>query len=237
MSYVTAVIPAAGQGTRMNNVINKQFLLLQGKPVLAHTLEIFQNCQTVQDVVVVAAAGEEHCCRELVARLGLSKVISIVTGGKERQDSVAKGLSKISPECTLVVVHDGARPLLLPSHLMDVTRTAGETGAAVLAVPVKDTLKIIDKDFLVKKTPDRSTIWAVQTPQAFKKEIIIDCYRRAYQDGVIGTDDASLVERYGYQVKIVPGTYENIKITTPEDLKLAEIILKGREQSAGRKWV
>jgi 2-C-methyl-D-erythritol 4-phosphate cytidylyltransferase len=151
MSYVTAVIPAAGQGTRMNNVINKQFLLLQGKPVLAHTLEIFQNCQTVQDVVVVAAAGEEHCCRELVARLGLSKVISIVTGGKERQDSVAKGLSKISPECTLVVVHDGARPLLLPSHLMDVTRTAGETGAAVLAVPVKDTLKIIDKDFLVKK--------------------------------------------------------------------------------------
>lgn len=228
MSHVTAVIPAAGQGTRMGTVINKQFLPLQGKPVLAHTLDIFQRCPAIQNIVVVAAAKEVDNCRELVNRFGLSKVISIVPGGKERLNSVAKGLSQIPSECTLVVVHDGARPLLLPNHLMDVIRMAEETGAAVLTVPVKDTLKVVGKDLFVKETPDRAAIWAVQTPQAFKKEIIMDCYRRALDDKVTGTDDASLVERYGHQVKIVIGNYENIKITTPEDLELAELLLKRR---------
>lgn len=228
MSHVTAIIPAAGQGTRMGKGINKQFLLLRGKPVLVHTLEIFQQCDAVEELIVVAAAGEEEYCRELVNRFRFSKVIDVVMGGKERQDSVARGLARVSSKCSLVVVHDGARPLLLPVQLNEVISAGEETGAAVLAVPVKDTVKIVNEDLLVTKTLERKKIWAVQTPQVFRYEIIMDGFARAFDDCFYATDDAAIAERYGYPVKVVRGSYENIKITTPDDLELAELLLKRR---------
>lgn len=233
MSHVTAIIAAAGQGSRMGSSKNKQFLPLLQKPVLAHTLSVFQECWLINDIIVVAASGEENFCCKLVKQFGFSKVIDVITGGQNRQDSVLRGLGRLSHECSLVAVHDGARPLLLLEHLVRVIKAAGETGGGILAVPVKDTLKMVDTEGMVAATPDRSGIWAVQTPQVFKKEIIVEAYRRAKEQGFSGTDDSFLVENCGFPVRVIQGSYSNIKITTPEDLELAEILLKRRKQFAG----
>jgi len=226
--YVTAVIAAAGQGTRMKAGVNKQFLLLQGKPVLVHTLELFQQCDLITEVILVATPGEEDYCRKMVQEYGLTKVTRVVSGGRERQHSVAHGLAPLSSECEIVAVHDGARPLLLPSHLTKVIQAAGAHDGAILAVPVKDTIKEISGNGQVKSTLERAKLWAVQTPQVFKKGVITFAYDRAFQEGIKGTDDASLVEQCGFQVQVVEGSYENIKITTPEDLDFAELILRRR---------
>lgn len=228
MSYITAVIPAAGQGSRMKTGVNKQFLMLRDKPVLAHTLEIFEKCDLIKDVVLVASPGEEGDCRSLLEEYGISKVIRIVSGGRERFHSVARGLGQIPEPCDIVAVHDGARPLLLLSHLRDILQALVDHDGAVLAVPVKDTIKEIMDEKIVRKTLDRSTLWMIQTPQVFKKEVITYAYAKALKEGFGGTDDASLAEHYGFRIKVVEGSYENIKITTPDDLDLAELILKRR---------
>lgn len=230
MPHVTALIAAAGQGTRMASDVNKQLLLLRGKPLLAETLNIFQQCPEVDQIILVAGVGEAEEFQRLTERCQLSKVKQIVIGGRQRQDSVAEGLKNLSPACDLVAVHDGARPLLTSAHLAAVIQAAAETGGAVLAVPVKDTLKLVGPTGLVESTPDRSTLWAVQTPQVFQKEILLKAYAQAARDGFYGTDDASLVERCGYPVQVVMGSYENIKITTPDDLALAELLLRRRNR-------
>jgi len=229
VSYVTAVVPAAGQGSRMKSGVKKQFIMLQDKPVLVHTLEIFEKCSLVSDVIVVITPGEEDYCRRMIQEYGLTKVARVVTGGPERLHSVALGLDHVSKSCDIVAVHDGARPLLLLSNLIEVLCAVPEHDGALLAVPVKDTIKEITADQIVKRTLDRSILWAAQTPQVFKKEVLSYVYAKALEQGLTGTDDASLAEHFGFTIKIVPGSYENIKITTPEDLDLAEQILKRRE--------
>ncbi|MEL7567666.1 MAG: 2-C-methyl-D-erythritol 4-phosphate cytidylyltransferase [Dehalobacterium sp.] len=228
MSYITAVIPAAGQGSRMGAGVNKQFLKLSGKPVLVHTLEIFEKCELINDIVLIASSGEEEYCHHLLKEYGLSKITRIVTGGQERQHSVARGLAQVSHKCDIVAVHDGARPLLLLSHLNSILQAVSQHDGVVLAVPVKDTIKESRSDKTIKCTLDRSRLWMVQTPQVFKKDVLIYAYEKAMEEGFNGTDDASLAEHYGFKIKVVEGSYENIKITTPEDLDLAELIFKRR---------
>lgn len=226
---VKALIPAAGMGKRMGAGINKQYLLLAGKPILAHTLEVFERASFVDEVYLIVPEDEIPFCREnVVERFGFSKVARIVPGGSERQYSVLNGLRAVEvadPLETVVVIHDGVRPFLPMSVLRNTTETARFHDGALVAVPVKDTVKVV-KEGVVLETPDRSSLWLAQTPQAFRYGIIREAHERAALEGWLGTDDASLVERLGKSVHVVAGEYSNFKITTPEDLILAEAFLK-----------
>jgi 2-C-methyl-D-erythritol 4-phosphate cytidylyltransferase len=225
--YLTAsvVIVAAGKSTRMNMNINKQFIEISGLPVLARTMKVFEDCDLIREVVlVVNEADIVYCKQEIVDRFGFYKVKCIVAGGAKRQESVSKGLSEVDSDCGVVLIHDGARPFVREECIADCINTAYEFGAACVAVPVKDTIKEADRDNFIQSTLDRSSIWAIQTPQGFKREIIMDAHRKAAEDGFSGTDDAVLVERIGVRIKLVMGSYCNIKITTREDLVFAEAI-------------
>lgn len=223
------VIPAAGQGKRMKAGKNKQFILLEEQPVIVHTLNVFQNDPNCIGIILVINEKEKKEFRELVDANKLSKVSHILNGGKERQDSVYKGL-KVLPgeEDGVVLIHDGARPFVTSDMITRVAKKAAAKGAAVLAVPLKDTIKS-GNDEVVLKTLNRSSLWAVQTPQAFRSSIIIKAYEHAERCGIAATDDASLVEELGYEVSIVLGEEYNIKLTTPYDLLMAEVILKWKE--------
>lgn len=230
MAKIAAVVPAAGTGSRMGTGMKKQFLPLAGVPVLGRVLEAIEAVRLIQNIVLVVGPGDEEYCRSVVARgARASRVAAIVTGGKERQDSVYNGLLALSCDTEIVVIHDGARPLLRPAGLEEVIKAAWEKGAATMAVPVKDTVKLAGEGGFVSRTLPRSRLWLAQTPQAFHYEIILEAHRRARQENFTGTDDAGLVERMGLPVKIVPGSYENIKITTPEDLAVAEAIIKAKK--------
>lgn len=237
---VAAVIPAAGQGKRMGGDTAKQFLPLNGKPILAHTLEVFEASSLISDVVLVVAESEVDACRrDIVALYGCSKVTRVVAGGEERQDSVHQGLAALGSGVDLVAVHDAARPLITAEQLDWAVAAALRVGPAIVAVPVKDTVKVVGADGVITVTPDRRTLWAAQTPQIFPYPLLLAAHRRAAAEGFIGTDDASLVERLGETVRILEGWPENIKVTTPEDLLLAERILARRAagaagQQAGR---
>lgn len=227
----TAIILAAGQGKRMVADTNKQYLLLAGQPVLAHTLAVFENCAAIDRCIVVAKAEEcEYCRREIVEAGGFCKVIAVVAGGAERQDSVYQGLLALPEDCRFVAVHDGARPLITAEVITRALTEVTEDCGAVVGVPVKDTIKRADEAGIVIETPPRATLWSVQTPQIFERRQLSEAYRQALADGFYGTDDASLVERQGAMVKMVLGSYENIKLTTPEDMLLAENILHGRQK-------
>jgi len=229
---VAVIVAAAGQGKRMGGQINKQYLLLRDKPVVAHSLLLFQQSLVVNNIILVVPDGEvEYCQETMVAGYGLSKV-SVVAGGKERQDSVFNGLKQVK-DAQVVVVHDGARPLLTNGELEEVVNCAMTYGGAILAVQVKDTVKVVSEDKRILSTPERGSLWAAQTPQAFRRELLWEAYTSAMDKEFYGTDDASLVEAKGYSVRIVPGSYENIKVTTPEDLIVAETILQRREENAG----
>lgn len=229
-----AIIVAAGQGKRMGSKVNKQYLNLKDRPVLAYTLEAFDNHSQIHGIVVVAKEDEiDVCYREVIIPFKFKKVIKVVSGGKERQDSVYEGLKVLPDECELVVVHDGARPLIAPNIISDVINVANDMGASITAVPVKDTIKRVNDKKIVKDTIPRSELWAVQTPQVFKKNIILKAYEIAFQKGFYGTDDSSLVEMLGQDIKVVLGSYENIKITTPEDLEIGCSILTNRQKSKG----
>jgi len=230
LGEVAAVVPAAGSGSRMETGIKKQFLPLAGVPVLGRVLRIIEACRLVGSIVIAVSPGDETYCSAIAGELGLSKVAAIISGGKERQDSVYNGLLALSASTGTVVIHDGARPLLSLKELEEVIKAAGEQGAATTAVPVKDTVKLAGKDGFVSRTLPRNRLWLAQTPQAFHYEIILEAHRRAREQNFTGTDDAGLVEHLGLPVKIVPGSYENIKITTPEDLVVAEAIIKARGQ-------
>ena len=231
---VTAIIAAAGQGKRMGREINKVFISLLNRPVLASSVEAILGCPNVDNLIVVVASGEENEAKEILCQMTLSKNWQVVVGGSERQHSIANALA-VMPEATnLVVVHDGARPLIESSAVSDVIAAAYSYGAAVMAVPTKDTIKIVNQDEVVITTPERSTLWAVQTPQAFNVGIIKEAYAAAARDGFLGTDDAMLVERLGLKVKVVKGHYSNFKITTPEDLVMAEVLMRKGEKSVPR---
>jgi 2-C-methyl-D-erythritol 4-phosphate cytidylyltransferase len=220
---VSAIVVSAGKGQRMMKEPKKQFLLLAGKPVLCHTLDKFEACPGVDSIILVASPEDmAYCMKEIVEKYRYRKVSQVVSGGKTRQDSVKNGLDALSPDVNVVVIHDGVRPFVTGGMIEDVIRLAVDVGAAVTAVPVKDTIKVSTPDGAVRKTLDRNALWQVQTPQAFKISVIKKAYHKALLEGFYGTDDASLVERLGFKVRLLPGSYSNIKITTPEDLLLAD---------------
>jgi len=222
---VGAVIVAAGKSERMGDV-DKMFALLGGEPLLLRTTLPFQQCSLIDQIVVVVSGERETHCRHLVAGPEWSKVSDVCLGGKRRQDSVAEGLKRLV-NCDWAVIHDGARPLVTVELIERGLAAAKETGAAVAAVPVMDTIKVSTDDRIVRETPPRQNLWAVQTPQVFSIRIIREAYQNADEDV---TDSASLVERLGYKVKLYPGSHDNIKVTTPADLALAEILWQKYEQ-------
>ena len=223
---VGAIIAAAGSSRRMGGA-DKVLALLGGKPILVRAVDAFQRCNPVDQIVVVLSEQNLERGKQLVAEQGWSKVTDVCAGSRRRQDSVAAGLRRLS-NCNWVVIHDGARPLVTVDLINRGLEAAKETGAAVAAVPVTDTIKLAGDDRIVHQTPPRQNLWAVQTPQVFGIRIITEAYSRAGGDV---TDDASLVEQLGYGVKIYMGSYHNIKITTPDDLALAEWMLYHRKES------
>ncbi len=221
---VSAIIVAAGESRRMGG-IDKVFAMLGGEPLLVRATRPFQECRLVDQIVVVVSGEKEERCRHLVGGEGWSKVTDVCLGGKRRQDSVAAGLKHLD-QCSWVIIHDGARPLVTVDLIERGLEAAGETGAAIAAVPVTDTIKVAGDDKIVQGTPPRQNLWAVQTPQVFRFDIINEAYRNAKSDV---TDDASLVEQLGYRVKLYLGSYDNIKINTPDDLVLAGVLRQKQE--------
>jgi len=220
---VGAIIAAAGESQRMGGV-GKVFATLGGKPILTRVIDVFQECKPIDQVVVVVSQQNIEAAQQLVKEHGWSKVTQVCPGGERRQDSVAAGLSSLT-DCQWVVIHDGARPLVTGNLIQRGLEEAKETGAAIAAVPVTDTIKVAMDDMIVQGTPPRHSLWAVQTPQIFRFDIITEAYQKAKYEA---TDDSALVEQAGYKVKLYMGAYDNIKITTPEDLSLAEILLQKR---------
>jgi len=233
-----AVIVSAGKGHRFIEGKKKQFYFLEGKPILAHTLEKFESCPLVRSVfLVVGQEDMDYCMKEVVEKFQFQKVSQIVPGGKRRQESVKNGIDALPKDSEIVAIHDGVRPFITRMMIEDSIHSAVRNGAVVFAMPVKETIKMSNPDGTVLKTLDRESLWQIQTPQTFQVNIIKEAYYRATKDGFIGTDDATLVERIGGKVHILPGSYANIKITTPEDLSLASLLLKmntlAREDSPG----
>jgi 2-C-methyl-D-erythritol 4-phosphate cytidylyltransferase len=208
---------------------SKPYLLLSGKPILVHTLLELERCSLIDEIVLIVEQGEiEYARSYLVKHFKLGKVSSIVAGGLKRQDSVWEGLKAVKDDCELLMVHDGVRPFISQQMLTRSIQEALDCGASIVGMPAKDTVKLVSAQREVLKTPDRKTVWLVQTPQTFRYAILLKAYERAMQEGFYATDDAALVERLGVPIKIVEGSYENIKITTPEDLAVGEVILRGR---------
>lgn len=224
-----AIIPAGGSGRRLKADKAKQYLLLDEQPILVHSLRVFELAEIINEIIVVVPENDiEFVGEELVRKNGFKKVTNVVAGGAERQDSVKNGLAAVSEGCDIVVIHDGVRPFVKGEMISSIVKAAGEYHAASIGVKVKDTVKETQNDCIVRKTLPRQNLWLTQTPQAFKYSVLQKAYAAAMNDGYYGTDDASLVERIGIKVKMVAGSYENIKITTPEDLIMAEALLKNR---------
>lgn len=220
------VIVAAGTGSRMKKDINKQFIKLKNKEIVAHTIEKFYNSENIDDIVVVIREDEEeYFNKNIKEKYGFTN-IKVAHGGNERQDSVFNGIKMLKKECEVVLIHDGARPFVTDDIIKRSINKANEYNAVVVGVKVKDTIKVVSDNGNIIDTPNRSYLWAVQTPQVFKYDIITKAYEDAYNNNYYGTDDAMLVERIGYNVKMIEGSYNNIKITTQEDLEFGEQILK-----------
>ena len=222
-----AIVLAAGQGKRMGTKVQKQYLELQGKPILYYALHAFQQSELIDEIVLVVEENyQEFCKNEIVLKYGINKVRKIVPGGAERYHSVWNGLQEIEAE--YVFIHDGARPFVTEDILRRVYEEVISEKACVVGVPVKDTIKIADVMGYAERTPERSLLWQIQTPQVFETSLIKKAYKKMMQCHTINvTDDAMVIEQMlGSKVKLVLGSYENIKITTPDDLKIAEIFLK-----------
>lgn len=226
---VAAIIAAAGLGRRMQQDIPKTYLPLAGKPILIHTLEVFEKVPEVHEVLVVVHPEDlEFCQEEILTPHPLKKVLRLVPGGKERQDSVynaLKILKKEAEDLEVILVHDGVRPLVSPALVGQVVAAARRYGAAILAVPCQDTLKRVNSRREVVDTVDRHELWQVQTPQAFRADILWRAYQEAMSQGFYATDEAALVEALGKPVVVVPSSPLNLKITTQDDLKMAEAFL------------
>ena len=223
---VSVIFPAAGQGKRMQAGINKVLLTLGGEPILVRTLKTFSAVEEVGELIVVVAADEVTAVEGQLQKVSGLKPFQVVAGGSERQYSIYNGLQRVADTADVVLVHDAARPLVTTKTIQAVIDSARAKGGAIAAVPAKNTIKVVDKDGLVESTPPRSTLWEVQTPQGFRKDILLKANEQALQDNFLGTDDASLVERIGVPVAVVKSDYRNIKVTTPEDLLIAEAFLQ-----------
>lgn len=223
---IAAVVLAAGSGKRMETAVHKQYLLIKNRPVIYYTLRAFEDSE-VDDIVLVTGADEvDYCRREIVEAYHLKKVRDVVAGGKERYDSVYEGLKALT-DCDYVLIHDGARPLVSKELINANISCVQETEACITAVPAKDTIKVADDEDYVADTPDRSKLWQIQTPQSFSYALVFEAYRKREQamDGSV-TDDAMVVEKYtSHPIRLLKGDYRNIKITTPEDLVIAEAFL------------
>ncbi|GAA0087159.1 2-C-methyl-D-erythritol 4-phosphate cytidylyltransferase [Clostridium sp. CTA-7] len=218
---ISAIILAGGKGKRMSSKISKQYIELKGKPILYYTLTKFINCKEVDNVILVLPKDEiEFCKKEILERYSL-KVDMIVEGGKERQDSVFNALMEIN-DSEIILIHDGARPFTSEKTIKDGIKYAKLYGAAAPGVTPKDTIKIVDENGFSKHTPDRKDLFAIQTPQVFKLEVIKECHKKIKEENISVTDDTMVVEHYNNKVYLYNGEYTNIKVTTPEDLILAE---------------
>ena len=222
----SVIIPAAGAGERMGGTVSKQFLGLHGKPIIIHTLERFEACEAVNEIVIAVQKSSRDQIEFLIREFHLTKVTNIIEGGRRRQDSVSNALSHIDPGAEFVIVHDAVRPFVQQKMILESIEKARMHGAAVVAVRVKDTVKIGNHEGRFERTLDRSVLWAAQTPQTFAKQLLIDAYANADREQIEATDDASLVELLNVQPAIVVGSFDNIKITTPDDLDFANILAR-----------
>lgn len=221
------VIVAAGSGKRMGGQRNKLWLPLAGEPILAHTVRLFATHPDIDEVVLVVSEADHA---EVTTWILAEKLKAVVTlGGAERQDSVRNGLASLSANCDYVLVHDAARPFVTRKQISDMIKQVQQDQATIMAVPVKDTIKVVGATGLVESTPARESLWAVQTPQAFRMSLLREAHQAAEVAGKLGTDDAMLVEWLGHPVSIMNGSYENIKITTPDDLWFGDEILRKRK--------
>ena len=231
MSKTICIMLAGGKGKRMGTKVSKQYLLLEDKPVLFYSLKAFEPY--VDEIIVVAAAGEEEYCKDnIIDKYGITKVSAVVTGGAERYLSVYAGLKAInhSDEEAYVLIHDGARPFIKGEVIKESISKVKETGACIVAVPSKDTVKIVNSNNIVESTPDRRNVWLVQTPQVFEYESIYKAYKAAVESGREDiTDDSMVMESFGdKEIHFVEGNYDNIKLTTPDDLIHGMAILRAK---------
>ena len=228
---VSAVIVAAGNSKRMNDGVDKLAVELSGKPLLAWTISRFESTEIIDEIIVVTREDEVEKVKEMTKSEGFRKVSSIVKGGAFRQQSTQNGLNATSNDSTVVLVHDGARPLVRTSDIKRIAESAEENGAALLALPSKESVKEV-QDGRVTKTLPRESIWLAQTPQGFRKELLQKALSAAEKEGYIGTDEASLVERIGEEVAVIEGHGSNIKITISSDIGIVRSLLEGEEESA-----
>lgn len=224
---VSVVFPAAGQGKRMGAGKNKVLLKLMGYTILAHTLRRFSRVPEVGELIVATNEADMEKIAHVLRHTPGLKPWRLVKGGSERQYSIWNGLKVVSEAADIVLVHDAARPLITTEVIERVIEGAKKFGGAIAAVPEKNTVKVIDDDGFVVNTPPRKTLWNVQTPQGFRRELLIAANLKAEAEGFLGTDDSCLVEHYGAPVKVVMGDYRNIKVTTPEDMIMAKAFLEG----------
>lgn len=225
LTKATLIIPAAGSGSRLNRETPKPYLEINGKTILEHTLLRFLGLENLSQVIVATSLRYITKAEQILGEVLDDRIaFRVIEGGVERQHSIFNTL-KYADENSLVIVHDAVRPFVELEHIESCCEAAMETGASVLGVPAKDTIKKLDDDNLIVDTPSRKYLWQAQTPQVFKKEILQEAYQKAFEQNFIGTDDASLVERLGYPVKMVEGDRSNFKITYPLDLKLAKLLL------------
>jgi 2-C-methyl-D-erythritol 4-phosphate cytidylyltransferase len=222
---VFAIIAAAGSGTRIGGEIKKQFLLLKGKPIIVHTLQQFEHCSDVDEVALAVPESAMSEMESIVARYRLHKVSKMMMGGKKRQDSVRNVLHRLTlKDSDIVLVHDGVRPFIETKRIVHLLKVCREYDTAVLAIQPKDTIRRSTGGGFFDQTMDRTALWLIQTPQAFRAKLLVRAFEKAKKDKFYSTDEAALVERLGVKVRIVEGSYDNIKITTPEDLELGSLI-------------
>jgi 2-C-methyl-D-erythritol 4-phosphate cytidylyltransferase len=219
----------------MGGPVPKQFLSVGGQPLVVHALRVLQGSSVIDAIILAVPQGDiDYCRTEIVQAYGFEKVTRVVAGGAERQDSVRQALAVVGEDCEIVVVHDAVRPFLTARMVEDAVKAARATGAAIVALPVRDTVKQVGADHLIERTVDRRTLWLAQTPQAFRTDWLRDAHARAQAEGVAATDDAYLVERLGHPVAIVEGSGENIKVTRPEDLIIGEALFAARHTDTRR---
>jgi 2-C-methyl-D-erythritol 4-phosphate cytidylyltransferase len=227
---VVAVVPAAGRGLRMGGSVPKQFLSLGGEPLIVQSLRILQAASVVDQIVLAVPSPDiGYCENEIVSRHQFSKVTKVVAGGAERQDSVRYALAQVPLDTEIVLIHDAVRPFVTLRMMAEVVAAARKEGAAIIALPMRDTVKHVRTDGTIERTVDRAPLWLAQTPQAFRRDWIETAHMKAHAEGLRATDDAFLVEWMGYSVAVVEGSGENIKVTRPEDLVIGEAILASRK--------
>ena len=233
-----ALVPAAGRGLRMGGAIPKQFLALGGEPLVVHSLRVLQQSPVIDEIILaVPQADLDYCLNDLAVRFGFSKIRRVVAGGKERQDSVRHALEHVPVDTQTVVVHDAVRPFLTAQMVADVVEAAQRVGGAIIALPMRDTVKQVGLEKHIERTVDRTPLWLAQTPQAFRRDWLLQVHRKAHAEGVHATDDAFLFEWAGHPVVVVEGSGENIKVTRPEDMIIGEAILASRRSGESKGLV